>query len=138
MRIEFYVPRGEQQTDREQLACQLAVKGWRAGLPVFLRCTDNAECQQMDELLWRFRGEVFLPHNLYADDPLAPVVIGMDQAPRQDGGLLLNLNPERCERLQHFQRIIEIVDQQPQRLALCRENFRWYRQQGYDPARIEL
>jgi DNA polymerase-3 subunit chi len=138
MRIEFYVLPGDQQADREQLACKLALKAWHAGLPVFLRCSDEEQCRQMDALLWRFRGESFLPHNLCDEDPLAPVVIGLEQTPQQTGGLLLNLGSRRSGQLQHFQRIIEIVDQEPQRLAACRENFLWYKRQGYDPARVEL
>jgi DNA polymerase-3 subunit chi len=34
--------------------------------------------------------------------------------------------------------VIEIVNQEPDLLTACRENFRSYRQRGYDPKRVEL
>jgi len=34
--------------------------------------------------------------------------------------------------------VIEIVNQEPERLALSRDNFRQYRRHGYDPKRVEL
>ena len=48
-----------------------------------------AQCAELDELLWRFKGETFIPHNLYQDAPDAPVVIGLDQPPATVQGLLL-------------------------------------------------
>ena len=138
MRIEFYVLASASLAERQRTACQLAGKAWRAGLPVFLRCSDDSECAALDELLWQFRAEAFIPHSLQQDNPHAPVVIGLDQPPAQAGGLLLNLDSSLSPHIEQFQRIIEIVNQQPELLAACRENFRSYRQRGYDPRRVEL
>ncbi len=137
-RIEFYVLPGEQPEDRLKLACQLTLKAWRQGLQVFLRAQDSPQCRQLDDLLWQFRSDTFIPHSLFAEDPLAPVVIGQDEAPSWAGGLLLNLGETLSAHLAGFQRIIEIVNQQPRVLAASRENFRDYRQRGYDPRRVEL
>ena len=107
-------------------------------MPVFIRGSDLVQCEHLDQLLWQFRTDSFVPHNLYADDPQAPVVIGMDEAPAQANGLLLNLAPNLSPQLAQFQRIIEIINQQPELLEAGRENFRRYRQRGYDPRRVEL
>ena len=138
MRVEFYVLPSADPAERQRVACSLALKAWRAGLPVFLRCPDSVQCQAMDALLWQFKNDCFLPHALHLDDPQAPVVIGGDEAPSQSGGVLLNLDPSLTPQLQHFSRVIEIVNQQPELLAACRENFRSYRERGYDPRRVEL
>ena len=137
-RVEFYVLGSAAAQDRLRAACQLAGKGWRAGLPVFIRCTDDAQLTNLDELLWHFRGEAFIPHNRHADNPTAPVVLGLEETPEARQGLLINLHSQLCQHLQGFSRIIEIVSQEPQQLAACRENFRLYRQKGYDPRRVEL
>ena len=92
----------------------------------------------MDELLWHFKAESFVPHNLHSENSQAAVVIGTDEQPAQAGGLLLNLDHSLSPHLGQFQRIIEIVNQEPALLAACRENFRSYRQRGYDPRRVEL
>ncbi len=137
-RIEFYVLPGDQPSERLKTACQLALKAWRQGLPVFLRCSDADQCREVDELLWHFRADTFVPHNLHSDDPQAPVVIGLNEAPGHANGLLLNLAHDLSAHLPQFQRIIEIINQQPELLAAGRENFRSYRQGGFDPRRVEL
>ena len=137
-RIEFYVLPGDQPDERLKTACKLTLKAWRQGLPVFLRCTDAQQCQALDELLWQFRADTFIPHNLHSEDPLASVVIGLNQAPAEENGLLVNLAGDISAHLPQFQRIIEIIDQQPEMLAAGRDNFRSYRQRGYDPRRVEL
>ncbi|MEO4047790.1 DNA polymerase III subunit chi [Pseudomonas sp. CAU 1711] len=138
MRVEFYVLSSATAEGRLRAACQLAGKAWKAGLPVFLRGAEQAQCEALDRLLWSFRAESFIPHSLYEEDPAAPVVIGLDQEPAQDGGVLLNLHPQLSPHLAHFSRVIEIVNQEPALLAQCRENFRQYRQLGHDPQRVEL
>lgn len=138
LRIEFYVLSSSNPAERLRAACQLAGKAWRAGLPVFLRGIDQGQCDELDALLWRYRTESFVPHNLHQDDPQAPVVIGLDQEPSARQGVLINLNPLISPFVERFSRVIEIVNQDPALLTACRENFRSYRQRGYDPKRVEL
>ncbi|MVW75115.1 DNA polymerase III subunit chi [Pseudomonas xionganensis] len=137
-RIEFYVLSSSSLAERRRAACQLAQKAWRAGLPVFLRGSDAAECSELDELLWHFKRESFIPHSLYHEQPEAPVVIGLDEHPMQPQGVLINLSNSLSPHVERFSRVIEIVNQEPERLAACRENFRTYRQRGFDPQRVEL
>ena len=137
-RIEFYVLPDSEQAGRARAACQLASKGWQHGLSVFIRCQDDQQCNELDELLWTFRAERFIPHELHGVDPLAPVVIGTEQPPASVQGLLINLSPTLSPLTDQFSRVIEIVNQQPELLTVCRDNFRLYRQRGYDPKRVEL
>jgi DNA polymerase-3 subunit chi len=138
LRIEFYVLSSSNPAERLRAACQLAGKAWRAGLPVFLRGADQGQCDELDALLWRYKTESFVPHNLHQDDPQAPVVIGLDDEPSARQGVLINLNPLISPFVERFSRVIEIVNQDPALLTACRENFRSYRQRGYDPKRVEL
>lgn len=137
-RIEFYVLSSATPAERLRAACQLAGKAWRAGLPVFLRGADQAQCEELDVLLWRYKSDGFVPHSLHQADPQAPVVIGLDEQPSARQGVLINLNPVLSPFIEHFGRVIEIVNQEPDLLTACRENFRSYRQRGYDPQRVEL
>ena len=138
MRVEFYVLPSASHEGRMRAACKLAAKAWKAGLPVFLRGADDAQCAALDQLLWHFRAESFIPHGLFEDDPQAPVVIGLDQRPAHNDGVLLNLHPQLSPHLPCFSRVIEIVNQEPELLARCRENFLQYRQLGHAPRRVEL
>ncbi|WXL24834.1 DNA polymerase III subunit chi [Ectopseudomonas mendocina] len=137
-RIEFYVLASDTLAERQRVACNLAMKAWRAGFNVFLRASGEDECNVLDELLWHFRKDCFLPHSQYEDNNSAPVVIGLDQAPSHPSGVLINLASNLSPQVDHFSRVIEIVNQQPELLTACRENFRTYRQRGYDPKRVEL
>jgi len=137
-RIEFYVLSSATPAERLRAACQLAGKAWRAGLPVFLRGADPGQCDELDALLWRYKADSFVPHSLHQDDPQAPVVIGLDDEPLARQGVLINLNSTISAHVERFSRVIEIVNQEPDLLTACRENFRSYRQRGYDPQRVEL
>lgn len=137
-RIEFYVLSTAVPAERLRAACQLAMKAWRAGMPVFLRGSDAQQCSEVDELLWRFKAESFVPHSLYQDDAQAPVVIGLNEEPGSAQGVLINLGSTLSPQVERFSRVIEIVNQEPDLLTACRENFRSYRQRGYDPKRVEL
>ncbi|MDZ4304086.1 MAG: DNA polymerase III subunit chi [Pseudomonas sp.] len=137
-RIEFYVLSTAMPGDRLRAACPLAMKAWRAGMPVFLRGSDAQQCNEVDELLWRFKAESFVPHSLHEEDADAPVVIGLDEEPSSAQGVLINLGSTLSPQVEHFSRVIEIVNQEPDLLTACRENFRSYRQRGYDPKRVEL
>lgn len=48
-------------------------RGWRA----VVRCSGRAEAERLDELLWTYRDDSFLPHSLAgaADDARQPVLI---------------------------------------------------------------
>ena len=137
-RIEFYVLSSSDAEGRLRAACQLALKAWSAGLPVFVRGGDAAQCETLNQLLWEFKAERFVPHDLHRDTPSSPVVLGLDEQPAFEQGVLINLGSSLSPHVERFARIIEIVNQQPELLNACRENFRSYRQRGYDPKRVEL
>jgi len=138
MRIEFYRLGSSQPEARLRAACQLARKGWHAALPVFIRCQNAEEMQAVDKMLWHFRSDAFVPHELAEDNPAAPVVIGEDELPLQKSGLLINLNRSISPHIQHFSRIIELVSQEPELLQASRANFRYYREQGYQPKVLDI
>lgn len=142
MRIDFYVSPSGQSQARLALACRLARKAWQAGLPCWIRCADSEQQQQLDEQLWSWRAELFMPHNLYQDNPVAPIVIARDEIPVQNKTVLINLHPDvPAQELlaqKSLSRIIEIVCQAQDILLKSRENFVQYRRLGYQPQRVEL
>ena len=138
MKVEFYVLPTPQSADRLNAACRLAHKAWRAGFMTFIRCSNAEQQAELDELLWTFRKHSFIPHQVYAEQPSAPVVLGLEQQPPFNDAVLINLHPEISTHLECFQRVIEIVNQEPELLQICRHNFMRYRTLGYQPARVEL
>lgn len=138
MKVEFYVLPTTQSADRLIAACRLAHKAWRAGFMTFIRCSDTEQQVELDELLWTFRRNSFIPHAPYSETNQAPVVLGIDERPQQTDAVLINLHPDISSHLDCFNRVIEIVNQEPEQLQISRQNFVRYRKQGYQPARVEL
>ena len=138
MKVEFYVLPTTQPAERLNAACRLAHKAWRAGFMTFIRCSDAQQQAELDELLWTFRRQSFIPHELHSETATAAVVIGLNQPPLTDDGVLINLHNEISTHLTRFSRVIEIVNQEPELLQICRQNFIRYRELGYRPARVEL
>lgn len=138
MKIEFYVLPTTQTADRLNAACRLAHKAWRAGFMTFIRCSDASQQKEVDELLWTFRRHSFIPHEPYTTTATAPVQIGIDERPHWQAAVLINLNHTMSTHLDCFTRVIEIVNQEPELLKVCRQNFVSYREQGYQPQRVEL
>ena len=138
MKVEFYVLPSAQSADRLIAACRLAHKSWRAGFMTFIRCATPEQQAELDDLLWTFRKPSFIPHERYADNCQAPVILGIDERPIHTPSVLINLHPEISSHLECFNRVIEIVNQEPKLLNNSRQNFVKYRKQGYQPARVEL
>lgn len=134
-RIDFYVLPDSEPTSRLRLACKLTLKAWQNDMSVYLRCQDPAQADALDELLWQYPPERFIPHERLDQDNRAPVLIGLAPWPERtdDGCVLINLALAPCEQPGRFARVLEIVNQHAELRARSRDNFRLYRSRGYDP-----
>lgn len=129
-RIDFYIQNSDQAQARLILACQIAAKAYRAGQRVHLHCHNPDQLAQLDNLLWDFRDEAFLAHSSEAPYP-APISLGCgEHAPAAD--VLINLAAGIPAFIAQFSRVMELLNQEPDVLRSGRENYRHYRQQGYD------
>ena len=127
--IDFYVLADADPRRRELLACRLAEKAWGLGHRVFIHAPEQAHA--LDDLLWTFRDDAFLPHALADDDMYAPVVIGDGDEPMDSRYLLLNLSPSVPAFFSRFERVAEIVNDEAAIREAGRERFRFYRDRGY-------
>ena len=136
MRVDFYILPDATDQGRLRLACKLAEKAYDNGHRVYVLAADAAQAGVLDELLWTFRQNSFVPHARYPvpADETAPVWISSDPPPQQADDVLINLTADLPPRFEQFQRILELVDQHPDVLAASRQRFRAYRAQGIEPA----
>jgi DNA polymerase-3 subunit chi len=134
-RIDFYVLSDQVLNGRLLLACRLAEKAYRLRHKVYLHTESGEQARQLDDLLWSFRQNSFVPHALYPPSPedRPPVLIGWTETPTIAADILINITHTVPAFFEHFQRIAELVDQQPVTLAKSRERFRIYRNKGYSP-----
>jgi DNA polymerase-3 subunit chi len=129
--VDFYILPSADPSARLDFACKLTEKAWRLGHRVYLHCSDEAQREELDTRLWRFKGECFLPHGAAEEDHDAPVVLGIGEEPGQHQDLLVNLDLRVPPFFSRFARVAEVVVEDPAIRLAARESFRFYREQGY-------
>jgi len=132
-RIDFYVLHPPASQDLAQFACRLLDKIWQQGYRVYIHTNNQAQAQALSQLLWTFRDTSFVPHDLYPDaaSSKAPVRIGYHPTQACSGmEILINLATSVPEFYQRFERVVEIVNQDPAVRAAGRQRYRVYREAG--------
>lgn len=138
-RIDFYVLPSDQPGEADTFACRLAEKANRAGMSVLIAVDTAERAEEMDRLLWTFREDSFLPHALQSAGESTgesaaegtAVEINCGEEPGTHHGLLINLCREVPGWFSRFERLAEIVVQQPEVLARSRTRFSHFRDRGY-------
>lgn len=132
-RIDFYILEQQHSEARQRFACRLAEKAWQQGNKVYIHTESAEQSQRLDELLWTFRVDSFVPHSLDDDTTAdtAPVHIGHSGEPQHHDEVLINLAPEVPLFFSRFERVADLVDQHEESRIQGRERFRFYRDRGY-------
>ncbi|MBN1008172.1 DNA polymerase III subunit chi [Amphritea pacifica] len=130
---DFYVLPDADPESRTAFLCRLADKVLGHGRNAYIHVAGETEAERLDQLLWDYRADAFIPHGLLNRKPDAPVQIGWgDQLP-QHRDVYINLALDASEETLKFDRILEIVIQQPDILAATRKNFALYKNNGITP-----
>ena len=132
-RIDFYVLPDQKENGRALLACRLTDKAFGLGHTVYLFTASEARAAALDDLLWTFRQDSFVPHERYplVGEEGSPVLVGTAAPATVEAQVLINLADALPEGFERYERVVELVDQHPEVLAQSRERFRQYREQGY-------
>lgn len=130
-KVDFYVLPETTSEARWLFACKLAEKVQRMGMRVLIAVDTEADARQLDELLWTFKPESFVPHQLINGGKPAPVEITFNEQSGDHQGLLLNLSNTIPSSFSRFERVSEVVIQEPQMLATSRERYSFYKSRGY-------
>ena len=97
--------------------------------------TDSADStRRVDEIMWTFRPDSFVPHGRYPEDDNEgfPILIGHTDSPDGCGEVLINLTGSVPDFHHSFARVAELVSGDGESRRLGRNRFRYYRDQGYD------
>jgi DNA polymerase III subunit chi len=129
--IDFYILPETTSEARWLFACRLIDKVQRMGMRVLVAVDSEAEARQLDELLWTFKPESFIPHQLINSGKPTPVEITFTQEAGDHQNLLLNLSKTTPTYFSRFERMSEVVIQEPESLAASRARFSFYKSRGY-------
>ncbi|MDX1668489.1 MAG: DNA polymerase III subunit chi [Limnobacter sp.] len=114
-------------------ACRLIRKAWLSGLKIVCYATGLEKLKALDELLYTFSEEDFLPHALTGEERLdqAPIVLTNQVEDIRHYDLLINLDAECPAFFARFDRLVEIVGLDEQNKQQARERYRFYKDRGY-------
>jgi DNA polymerase-3 subunit chi len=121
------------------LAAQIAAKQYRAGQRVFIYVESLDDAHVIDEHLWCFDADSFVPHNLQGEGPKggAPVEIGQTP-PVGRRTVLINLATKLPDFIRRFAQVIDFVPTEPQATQAARERFKYLRQLGANISTKEI
>ncbi len=136
--VGFYVVQTSDPNQRLQVAARLADKAFQRGHRVFINATDEAQANAINELLWTFRPTSFLPHGLHEQEHSETIAIGWGQEPETHNDLLINLQLAIPSFFSRFQRVAEVVTQEPDSLAALRKSWIFYKERGYQLEKHDL
>lgn len=130
---DFYVLPDTEPESRTAFLCRLADKVLGRGLNVYIHVENEPEAERLDQLLWDYRADAFIPHGIIDRKPGAPVQIGWGDSLPEHRDVYINLALKASEETLKFERILEIVIQQPEILDATRNNFALYKKNGITP-----
>jgi DNA polymerase-3 subunit chi len=118
-RVDFYIIESAPQNPLLAV-CRLLEKAYQSGQRIFVSAANEAQAIALDDLLWTFREDNFIPHQLQSENPgdNTPIVIGW-QAATAEYAVLVNLADAIPETAWTTPRVIEFVtpeNKEPSRL----------------------
>lgn len=119
--------------DKIGYACRLVRKARGADQKVVVYA-DPDQLAALDEALWTFSEQDFLPHVMAGDELAAqtPVILtDDDDAALPHHQVLVNLAPHTPAHFARFERMFEIVSTDEDDKLSGRERYRQYQQRGY-------
>ena len=136
--VDFYVLPKDGSLTLAQAVGRIAEKAVGKGHQVFIQATDEAEAINVQQGLWTFKAQSFLPSALVTSHDREPVAIGWEEPGLEYDDVLLNISGTVPGYFSRFRRLAEIVPQDEAKLAASRDAWRFYRDRGYPLAKHDL
>jgi DNA polymerase-3 subunit chi len=121
------------------LACELAKKACAAGQPLLVLAATMAQAEALDELLWEFDPDAYVPHQLAGideDDDLTPVLIAAPGTDVPLRPLVLNLRDEAVPA--GFDRVLEVVPADESARGPLRARWKDYQARGVEVNKFDM
>ncbi len=140
-RADFYLI-GKRQRFVEKpllLVCELARKGFDSGQPVLVLAASAEQAEVLDELLWEFDPDAYVPHQIAGsdeDDDITPVLIVPPEMQSPMRALAINLRNAPAPA--GFERVLEVVPADPSARVPLRERWKHYAGLGLEVAKFDM
>ena len=131
--ILFYVLSSHAQQERQEFACKLIEKIYRAGQNCYVLTDTLEQAASLDKQLWTFRAGSFVPHQIYKGvlpELRQTILIGGAEVPESRQNLLVNLSATTPPVSENTVRIVEILDGSEECKRAGRQRYKYYQQLG--------
>ncbi len=131
-RAEFHLAEAPRYRDDPlRLACELAHELFAGGETAVILARSLEQAEQLDEKLWEFDDDAFVPHQIAGDedDAITPVLIVPPDATAPARNVAINLRDTAA--LDGFARVLEIVPADPAQREDSRRRWKAYQQAGF-------
>ena len=129
--VDFHILQDTSVEARWLYVCRFIEKVERLGHSILVVVDTLEEAQELDDLLWSFKPESFIAHQIIGGDEEAKVEITYTTNAGEHHDVLINLSSQIPEYFSRFARAAEIVIQEPKILENTREHYKFYKQRGY-------
>ncbi|MEE4203176.1 MAG: DNA polymerase III subunit chi [Halieaceae bacterium] len=130
-RVDFYVVADSAKQSRLSVAARLVDKAYPRGHRIYIHCDSEQQARDLDTLLWTYRRDSFLPHATADADRDAPILIDWTGDPGDHNDVMINLQLTAPSCFSRFNRVAEVVTQDPEFLPALRDAWRFYQDRGY-------
>jgi len=135
-RIDFYQLRPDGKRF-DQVVCQLCQKAYENRQLTLLLTRDQQQSEHLDNRLWTYSDDSFLPHDREeAEGLVTPILIHDNPDPGGERELLINLSASVPPYFAQFKRVIELVTEENKTQA--RTHYSYYKERGYPLKHINL
>ncbi|HVY24738.1 MAG TPA: DNA polymerase III subunit chi [Steroidobacteraceae bacterium] len=139
--VEFHILSEAGDIARMRYACQLVDAAYSQGKRIVIHVSDDNEAQKLDDMLWTFRDQAFIPHEIAtaqsheiatAQSPANARIMALigTSVPDSFSTQLINIGTAIPAKLESLQHVIEVVDADAQRKQQARERYKQYRELG--------
>lgn len=134
--VMFYLLDEQEEKDSNQsvlhYACLQAAYFYRQNQRVFIYTENEQSAEGIDELLWAFDANSFVPHNLAGEGPKAGAMVEISHLPPSNRrAVLINLAPTMPTFSNRFSYVVDFVPTDETLKQQARERFKTCRQWGF-------
>jgi DNA polymerase-3 subunit chi len=129
-RVDFHEIKGPRW---DLTLCRQVEAAWEAGERVYVWADSEAEARRLDDLLWTFRDDAFVPHDLWQGGAAleTPVAVGWRAGNPNGAGCVVLARDASPAEVEGFARVVDFAPVDlPERIGRARDRYRAFRLAG--------
>ncbi len=136
-KVDFHILPSIQEEDRLLYVARLTQKARSQSLNVLIAVEDGSHKSALSTALWNLSSESFLAHESIEENHCS-IQISENNNCGEHHQVLINLRKQTPDYFSRFERVFEVVSQEPSVLATSRERYRFYKDRGYPLSQHDL